>query len=173
MGGHFIGISEDGMPLYTHGEAFLQKTSRFPRNIYVIYPPLIPQNFSSLLRFCRETLKEILANNDSRRIFWFLCANLAFCGVEFLYGFLTNSLGLISDGFHMLFDCSALVMGLVSFPSFFSFLLFFFLEVASVMSRWTASRHFSYGYGRVEVLSGNLLIYFLQISSIFILPDSY
>jgi hypothetical protein len=29
MGGHFIGISEDGMPLYTHGEAFLQKTSRF------------------------------------------------------------------------------------------------------------------------------------------------
>ena len=69
---------------------------------------------SSLLHFFRETISEILANGDSRRIFWFLCANLAFCGVEFLYGFLTNSLGLISDGFHMLFDCSALVMGLVS-----------------------------------------------------------
>lgn len=138
MGGHFIGISEDGMPLYTHGEAFLQKTSR------------------SLLRFCRETLKEILANNDSRRIFWFLCANLAFCGVEFLYGFLTNSLGLISDGFHMLFDCSALVMGLV----------------ASVMSRWTASRHFSYGYGRVEVLSGFINALFLIVIAMFIFLEA-
>jgi zinc transporter 5/7 len=62
-----------------------------------------------------------------------------FCGVEFMYGFLTNSLGLISDGFHMLFDCSALVMGLV----------------ASVMARWTATRQYSYGYGRVEILAGN------------------
>lgn len=57
----------------------------------------------------QETLHEILTNSDSRKIFYFLCVNLSFCGVEFLYGFWTNSLGLISDGFHMLFDCSALV----------------------------------------------------------------
>lgn len=138
MGGHFIGISEEGMPLYTHGEAFLHKTSR------------------SLLHFFRETITEILANSDSRRIFWFLCANLAFCGVEFLYGFLTNSLGLISDGFHMLFDCSALVMGLV----------------ASVMARWTASRHFSYGYGRVEVLSGFINALFLIVIAMFIFLEA-
>lgn len=25
----FVGISEEGMPLYTHGEAFLQRTSKF------------------------------------------------------------------------------------------------------------------------------------------------
>ena len=42
----------------------------------------------------------------------------------------------------MLFDCSALVMGLV----------------ASVMARWTASRFYSYGYGRVEVLSGDVFL---------------
>jgi len=30
------------------------------------------------------------------------------------------------------------------------------------MARWTASRHFSYGYGRVEVLSG----FFIQFSII-------
>uniref|UniRef100_A0A1I7XNQ6 Proton-coupled zinc antiporter SLC30A5 n=1 Tax=Heterorhabditis bacteriophora TaxID=37862 RepID=A0A1I7XNQ6_HETBA len=89
-----------------------------------------------------ETLREILANSDSRRIFWFLCVNLGFCGVEFLYGFWTNSLGLISDGFHMLFDCSALVMGLV----------------ASVMSRWPSTRHFSYGFGRVEVVMRGTII---------------
>ena len=27
--GHFVGISEEGMPLYTHGEAFLQRTSKY------------------------------------------------------------------------------------------------------------------------------------------------
>ena len=53
----------------------------------------------------------------------------AFTGVELLYGVWTNSLGLISDGFHMLFDCSALVMGLY----------------ASLMARWSATRIFSYG----------------------------
>lgn len=35
-----------------------------------------------------------------------------FTVVEMLYGVWTNSLGLISDGFHMLFDCSALLIGL-------------------------------------------------------------
>ncbi|KAH7728467.1 cation efflux family protein [Aphelenchoides avenae] len=101
-------------------------------------------------------LVAVLANSDSRRIFWFLCANLAFCSVEFIYGFWTNSLGLISDGFHMLFDCSALIMGLV----------------ASVMARWTASRHYSFGYGRVEVLSGFINALFLIVIAIFIFLEA-
>ncbi|VDM56866.1 unnamed protein product [Angiostrongylus costaricensis] len=137
-GGELIGMSDTGLPLFVYKEAFLQKTSR------------------SLFLFVKDTLQEILANSDSRRIFWFLCVNLAFCGVEFLYGFWTNSLGLISDGFHMLFDCSALVMGLV----------------ASVMSRWPATRHFSYGYGRVEVLSGFINALFLCVIALFILIEA-
>lgn len=60
-----------------------------------------------------------------------------FTFVELLYGVWTNSLGLISDGFHMLFDCSALVMGLY----------------AAVMSRWKATRIFSYGYGKYPLKS--------------------
>lgn len=36
--------------------------------------------------------------------------------------------------------------------------------IASVMARWTASRYYSYGYGRVEVLSG-----ILQILNFFLL----
>ncbi|KAE9421753.1 hypothetical protein Angca_007226, partial [Angiostrongylus cantonensis] len=135
-GGELIGMSDTGLPLFAYKEAFLQRTSR------------------SLFLFIKDTLQEILANSDSRRIFWFLCVNLAFCGVEFLYGFWTNSLGLISDGFHMLFDCSALVMGLV----------------ASVMSRWPATRHFSYGYGRVEARFINAL--FLCVIALFILIEA-
>ncbi|VDK74422.1 unnamed protein product [Anisakis simplex] len=73
-----------------------------------------------------------------------------------MYGFWTNSLGLISDGFHMLFDCSALVMGLV----------------AAVMSRWPASRNYSYGYGRVEVLSGFINALFLIVIAFFIFLEA-
>lgn len=58
-----------------------------------------------------------------------------FTGVELLYGVWTNSLGLISDGFHMLFDCTALVIGLC----------------AALMARWKASRTFSYGWVYISI----------------------
>uniref|UniRef100_A0AC35UA77 Zinc transporter 5 n=1 Tax=Rhabditophanes sp. KR3021 TaxID=114890 RepID=A0AC35UA77_9BILA len=131
-GGHYIGTSASGMPLFTAGEAFIQTSSR------------------SAWLFMKDTLKDILSNADSRRIFWFLCANLAFCGVEFTYGYLTNSLGLISDAFHMFFDCSALVMGLI----------------AAVLSRWPPSKGYPFGYGRVEVLSGFINAMFLVVIAI-------
>lgn len=41
-----------------------------------------------------------------------------------------NSLGLISDSFHMFFDCTALVAGLI----------------ASVVTKWRANNAFTYGY---------------------------
>nr|XP_037272757.1 zinc transporter 5-like [Rhipicephalus microplus] len=91
-----------------------------------------------MLSVLRSGLTQIMKESDLRRIFYFLCINLMFTGVELLYGMWTNSLGLISDGFHMLFDCSALVMGLA----------------ASLLARRSATRTFPFGYGRVEVLSG-------------------
>ena len=72
----------------------------------------------------------------SRNLHWFaVCLTICvlfqmFTFVELAYGMWTNSLGLISDGFHMLFDCLALVMGLI----------------AAIMARWKATRIFSYGY---------------------------
>lgn len=51
---------------------------------------------------------------------------------------MNNSLGLVSDAGHMLFDSSALVIGLV----------------ASYMAEWPANDRYSLGYKRVEVLSG-------------------
>jgi len=44
----------------------------------------------------------------------FLILNLSFAFVELFYGVLTNSLGLISDSFHMFFDCTGLLAGLVA-----------------------------------------------------------
>ncbi|KAK7895676.1 hypothetical protein WMY93_021001 [Mugilogobius chulae] len=96
--GTLVGYSPEGTPLYNFMGDALQQTSQ------------------SLPRFIKDSLKQILEEYDSRQIFYFLCLNLAFTFVELFYGVWTNSLGLISDGFHMLFDCSALVMGLFACP---------------------------------------------------------
>ena len=79
-----------------------------------------------------------------------------FTFIELLYGTWTNSLGLISDGFHMLFDCAALVVGLY----------------AALMSRWKPTRVFSYGYGRVEVLSGFVNGLFLVVVAFFVFYEA-
>uniref|UniRef100_A0A2K6C733 Zinc transporter n=1 Tax=Macaca nemestrina TaxID=9545 RepID=A0A2K6C733_MACNE len=136
--GTLIGYSPEGTPLYNFmGDAFQHSSQSIPR-------------------FIKESLKQILEESDSRQIFYFLCLNLLFTFVELFYGVLTNSLGLISDGFHMLFDCSALVMGLF----------------AALMSRWKATRIFSYGYGRIEILSGFINGLFLIVIAFFVFMES-
>uniref|UniRef100_A0A8C3VL51 Zinc transporter n=1 Tax=Catagonus wagneri TaxID=51154 RepID=A0A8C3VL51_9CETA len=136
--GTLIGYSPEGTPLYNFmGDAFQHSSQSIPK-------------------FIKDSLKQILEENDSRQIFYFLCLNLLFTFVELFYGVLTNSLGLISDGFHMLFDCSALVMGLF----------------AALMSRWKATRIFSYGYGRIEILSGFINGLFLVVIAFFVFMES-
>jgi hypothetical protein len=92
-------------------------------------------DFQKIAKFVTHTLQVILSSSDSRNIFFFLLVNLLFMGVEMTYGIYSNSLGLISDAFHMLFDCVALGIGLV----------------ASVISKWEANQNFTYGYSRVQV----------------------
>jgi hypothetical protein len=60
----------------------------------------------------RILLRHIMEQRSTRRIFLFLCINFSFMFVEAAYGLWTNSLGLISDAGHMLFDCAALGIGL-------------------------------------------------------------
>ncbi|CAH8467043.1 unnamed protein product [Schistosoma turkestanicum] len=136
--GHFIGYSMAGLPLFTagqtptHGAAFLTHSDEF-----------------GLWYHLRATFHGILTGQASRRIFAFLCLNLAFTFVELFYGVWTNSLGLISDGFHMLFDSAALVVGLY----------------AAVVSHWKPTRIFSFGYNSAEILSGLVNALFLLVIS--------
>jgi solute carrier family 30 (zinc transporter), member 5/7 len=83
-------------------------------------------------------LHGILADKDSRRIFYFMLLNLSFMLVQSTYGVLTGSLGLISDSIHMFFDCFALLVGLC----------------AAVMSKWPPSIKYPYGYGKLDTLAG-------------------
>ena len=72
-----------------------------------------------------------------------------------MYGVWTNSLGLISDSFHMFFDCTGLMAGLV----------------ATVITKWRANDKFSYGYVRAETLAGFINGLFLLFISFFIFSE--
>ena len=58
--------------------------------------------------------------------------------VQAFYGYLTDSLGLLSDSIHMFFDCVALMVGLF----------------AAVASKWPSNTRFPFGFGKIETLSG-------------------
>ncbi|KAK4819635.1 hypothetical protein QYF61_008906 [Mycteria americana] len=109
----------------------------------------------NLLRKVSGWFRSILADKTSRNLFFFLCLNLSFAFVELLYGIWSNSLGLISDSFHMFFDCTALLAGLA----------------ASVISKWRSNDAFSYGYVRAEVLAGFVNGLFLIFTAFFIFSE--
>jgi zinc transporter 5/7 len=80
----------------------------------------------------------IMVEKDSRRIAYFGMLNLGFMMVQFFYGFVSGSLGLLTDSIHMLFDCAGLAVGLA----------------AAVMSKWSPNARFPYGFGKIDTLSG-------------------
>jgi zinc transporter 5/7 len=95
---------------------------------------------SFLLARCRpdSLLHSILCDRDSRRIAYFTCLNFAFMLVQAFYGWVSGSLGLLSDTVHMFFDCLALVIGLG----------------AAVASKWPTSPEMPFGWGKLNVLAG-------------------
>ncbi|XP_076439815.1 LOW QUALITY PROTEIN: zinc transporter 7-like [Babylonia areolata] len=101
-------------------------------------------------------LRLVFSEQTSRRLFGFLVLNLSFAFVELFYGVWTNSLGLISDSFHMFFDCTALLAGLV----------------ASVIARWRTNEAYSYGYVRAEILAGFVNGLFLLFIAFFIFSEA-
>ncbi|KAI9576792.1 zinc transporter 7 isoform X2 [Glossina fuscipes] len=100
-------------------------------------------------------IRLIFSDRNSRNLFLFLLLNLSFAVVELVYGIWTNSLGLISDSFHMFFDCVGLLVGLA----------------ASVITKWKPNERFSYGFKRAGVLAGFVNSLFLIFLAFFILSE--
>ncbi|CAI5465473.1 unnamed protein product, partial [Closterium sp. Yama58-4] len=111
---------------------------------------------TAALAMLQGAMDHVMSDSKSRRIALFLLINAAFMIVEFSVGFLSNSLGLISDACHMLFDCAALAIGLY----------------ASYISRLDSPSKFAYGYGRFEVLSGFVNAVFLILIAALIVFES-
>jgi zinc transporter 5/7 len=76
--------------------------------------------------------------------------------VQAFYGYVTDSLGLLSDSVHMFFDCVALGVGLF----------------AAVASKWPPSERFPYGFGKIETLSGFGNGVFLILISVEIMTEA-
>ncbi|XP_014506925.1 probable zinc transporter protein DDB_G0291141 [Vigna radiata var. radiata] len=104
-----------------------------------------------------KPIRHVLSERKSRKIALFLLINAGYMVVEFSVGFMSNSLGLISDACHMLFDCAALAIGLY----------------ASYISRLPANNHYNYGRGRFEVLSGYANAVFLVLVGALIVVESF
>lgn len=80
----------------------------------------------------------MLADKNSRGIFFFMLLNFTFMIVQATYAVLTDSLGLMSDSIHMFFDCLALAFGLF----------------AAVLSKRPPSPKYPYGFGKMDSLAG-------------------
>ncbi|KAK4272061.1 hypothetical protein QN277_020661 [Acacia crassicarpa] len=112
---------------------------------------------SSFTGMIMKPIRHILSERKSRKIAFFLFINTCYMVVEFVGGFMSNSLGLISDACHMLFDCAALAIGLY----------------ASYISRLPANHQYNYGRGRFEVLSGYANAVFLVLVGALIVLESF
>jgi len=86
-----------------------------------------------------DVIKVTWKDDKSRNILIFFTINLAFFFVELLYGYFSGSLGLMSDAFHMLFDCAALFIGLIA---------------AYISKLDHIDKLYTYGYGKIETISG-------------------
>ncbi|XP_010272078.1 PREDICTED: zinc transporter 7-A isoform X2 [Nelumbo nucifera] len=121
------------------------------------YPELGSDSSESFSSMITKPIRHILSERKSRKIALFLLINTAYMVVEFVAGFMSNSLGLISDACHMLFDCAALAIGLY----------------ASYISRLPANNQFNFGRGRFEVLSGYVNAVFLVLVGALIVLESF
>jgi cobalt-zinc-cadmium efflux system protein len=95
--------------------------------------------------------------HDRRALGWALALTALFCVVEFVGGWLTNSLALLSDAVHMLTDVGALALGLFAL--------------------WVAGRPPSdsktFGYHRAEILAALANGVALGIAVLFILGEAW
>lgn len=77
--------------------------------------------------------------------------------VEIMYGIWTNSLGLLTDGAHMLLDCSAILIGIYS----------------CYLVECPKTKNLEYGYKRSEVLGTFVNSVFLIFIAIYIVFESF
>ncbi|KAI8929559.1 cation efflux protein [Entophlyctis helioformis] len=102
-------------------------------------------------------VRSIVQNTETRKVFFFLLLNLSFTFVEFLYGWITHSLGLTADAVHMLFDSTAIICSLI----------------ASVITKRGATEAYTYGYGRVETMTGFVNALVLVFASVGIVWEAF
>jgi solute carrier family 30 (zinc transporter), member 5/7 len=93
----------------------------------------------------------LMANSRERKLFVFLVLTVAIMLLEFAYGVAVNSLGLISDSFHMMLDGTSIAIGLYA---------------AHAASWRPDEKTHPFGYARYEVFGGfvnGILLLFIAL----------
>lgn len=96
-------------------------------------------------------VKTLMSNSRERKLFIFLLLTIAIMLLEFLYGIAVNSLGLISDSFHMMLDGTSIAIGLYA---------------AHAASWRPDEKTYPFGYARYEVFGGfvnGILLLFIAL----------
>lgn len=113
-------------------------------------PPSAASAFLLDLTSSHPLIHSILLDKSSRRISYFMCLNFSFMLIQTAYGFLTGSLGLISDSIHMFFDCLALGVGVS----------------AQIISKHPPSARYPYALAKMDTLAGFANGIFLMLISV-------
>lgn len=87
---------------------------------------------------------------------WGIALNLAFVAVEFIFGFISGSMGLVSDAGHNLSDVASMAIALMA---------------CLLAARHTSSRY-TYGYRKATILASVANAVILLLAVIFILVES-
>ncbi|KAK5576168.1 hypothetical protein RB653_007309 [Dictyostelium firmibasis] len=107
------------------------------------------------------TIKHLLNNlnrdSDAKKLAVWISVMLVFTIYEIFYGAYLESLGLVSDGFHALFDCIGMGIALLAML---------------VGKRGTSNQEYTYGYDRWEVLGTFSNGCFLLFVSFFLFLES-
>ncbi len=105
----------------------------------------------------RKTGRMHERSHDRRALRWAVVLTAVFCVVEFVGGWLTNSLALMSDGVHMLTDVASLSLGLFAL--------------------WVADRppnaNKTFGYHRAEILAALANGVALCLAVVWIVSEAY
>ena len=113
---------------------------------------IFKNNFTKLY----EIYTVLSKKRNLKLLTYFLLLNLLFMFVEVVYGLISNSLGLLTDGAHMLLDCTAVIIGLYS----------------SYLSEFKANNNYNYGYLRSEIIGTFINSVFLFFIAIYIVFES-
>jgi cation diffusion facilitator family transporter len=106
----------------------------------------------ALLTRVEASLPKLLESPRERKLFYFLILTAIFMAVEFIYGLCVNSLGLVSDSFHMLLDAASIALTLYS------------VHLAALPRTET----YPFGFGRYEILSGFTNATLLLLVAVFV-----
>lgn len=92
--------------------------------------------------------------NLSQIFYWAMGLNLAYVAIEAVFGFISDSMGLLSDAGHNLSDVASLLLALLAFKA----------------AKRPATSNYSYGYGKatVEASLANAVILYVAVTLIII-----